>query len=399
MLNVQARTLKVAPSGREFSKIGDALDAASNGDTVMVFHGNYAEGPILLEKSLVLIGIDYPILNGREKYEVFVIHADHVQISGFEFRNSAHGSLEDPAGIKVVESKHVLIENNRLIDNFFGIYIQYGTNCRIINNVIVATALEEQRIGNGIHCWKSDSIQIIGNQISGHRDGIYFEFVTHSVIWRNISRKNIRYGLHFMFSHDDAYIGNVFRENGAGVAVMYTRNVKMINNTFMDNWGDASYALLFKDISDSYLIKNRFDRNSVGIMMEGSSRIQIKNNQFNRNGWALKIQASCMDNVLSENNFLSNSIDVSTNGHLVLSKFESNYWDKYEGYDLNKDQTGDVPYRPLSLFAVIAEKNPPAVLLFRSLIMLFLERSEKILPTLTPEDFIDLTPSMKPYPA
>ena len=63
----------------------------------------------------------------------------------------------------------------------------------------------EQQIGNGIHAWKSDSLIIAGNRIHGHRDGIYFEFVTHSVIWRNISEMNIRYGLHFMFPNNDAY--------------------------------------------------------------------------------------------------------------------------------------------------------------------------------------------------
>ena len=61
---------------------------------------------------------------------------------------------------------------------------------------------------------KAIDLQIIANTISGHRDGIYFEFVTNSIIWRNISTKNIRYGLHFMFSNDDAYITNVFKNNG-----------------------------------------------------------------------------------------------------------------------------------------------------------------------------------------
>jgi uncharacterized repeat protein (TIGR02543 family) len=61
-------------------------------------------------------------------------------------------------------------------------------------------------------------------------------------------------------------------------------------------------------------------------------------------------------------------------------------------YDLNKDGIGDVPYRPLSLFSVIVESNPPAMLLFRSFMVSLLDKSEKILPSLTPENFIDNTP-------
>ncbi|MFN8338406.1 MAG: NosD domain-containing protein [Saprospiraceae bacterium] len=83
----------------------------------------------------------------------------------------------------------------------------------------------------------------IGNQVKGHRDGIYFEFVTHSVIWRNISKQNVRYGLHFMFSNDDAYINNIFDGNGAGVAVMYTKNVTMYSNVFKNSTGDAAYGI------------------------------------------------------------------------------------------------------------------------------------------------------------
>ncbi|MEZ5029370.1 MAG: hypothetical protein R2765_11380 [Ferruginibacter sp.] len=33
---------------------------------------------------------------------------------------------------------------------------------------------------------KSDSLRILGNNIIGHRDGIYFEFVKNSIIWRNV---------------------------------------------------------------------------------------------------------------------------------------------------------------------------------------------------------------------
>ena len=112
----------------------------------------------------------------------------------------------------------------------------------------------------------------------------------------------------------------------------------------------------------------------------------------------MKIQASCMDNKILQNNFLRNTFDISTNGSLVLNSFDGNYWDKYEGYDLDKNMVGDVPYRPLSLFSVIVEKNPPTMLLYRSFIVTLLDRSEKIIPTLTPDNFIDGVPLMHAIP-
>jgi nitrous oxidase accessory protein len=109
----------------------------------------------------------------------------------------------------------------------------------------------------------------------------------------------------------------------------------------------------------------------------------------------MKIQASCMDNVINNNNFIKNTFDISTNGTLVLNTFNENYWDKYEGYDLNKDNIGDIPYHPLSLFSVIVENNEPAMLLYRSFMVSLLDKSEKMLPSLTPENFIDNKPLMR----
>lgn len=390
-----AKTLHV---GKQYGNttIQQAVDIANNGDTVLVDAGHYHEKNLVIQKSIVLLGINRPILDGDKKYEIISIKADNVTVDGFKLIRSGIGTLDDPAGIKIYNKRNVTISNNDLFDTFFGIYSQVGRNCIIKNNTLQAFGIAEQEIGNGIHCWKSDSLQIIGNNIKGHRDGIYFEFVTNSHITKNISTNNIRYGLHFMFSNNDVYTSNIFKNNGAGVAVMFTKGVKMYNNIFEENWGDAAYGLLLKEISDSHIEGNKFIKNTSGIFMEGASRIKINNNLFKNNGWALKVQASCMDNTITKNNFIGNTFDVGTNGSLVLNSYNGNYWDKYEGYDLNKDGIGDIPYRPVSLFSMILEKMPPAMALFRSFMVTILDKTEKIIPSITPENLKDDTPLMKP---
>lgn len=392
-----AKTIRVG-SSFPVKKVKQALQLAVDGDTIIVNGGVYKEGNILINKKIIFLGKNFPVLDGQRKFEVISVNADNVVIKGFKIINSGYASLDDPCGIKVYDKSFVKIENNILDNNFFGIYLQNARNCLIKNNKITAYGKQEQLIGNGIHCWKSDNLQIIANKISGHRDGIYFEFVTQSIIWRNISNKNIRYGLHFMFSNDDSYITNVFKNNGAGVAVMFTKNVKMYNNYFEENWGDSAYGLLLKEIADSYIFNNKFARNTSGIYMEGTSRIKVEKNVFESNGWGMKIQASCMENEIVNNNYLKNTFDISTNGSLVLNTFNSNYWDKYEGYDLDKNGVGDVPYHPLSLFAVLTEKTPSAMLLYRSFMITLLDKSEKVLPSITPDNFIDKTPLMKSLP-
>jgi len=391
---VSATTIHVG-ANRTHKNITAGINAAVAGDTVLVDAGNYKEKNLVVKKSIVLKGINYPVLDGEKKYEIISITANGVILDGFRIIHSGISSLEDICGVRVYDCKNVVVRNNRLEDTFFGIYIQNGLNCSVENNQLTAIAKEEQQSANGIHCWKSDSMRIIGNKITGHRDGIYFEFVKNSIIWRNTSVNNIRYGLHFMFSNDDTYVSNVFSNNGSGVSVMFSNRIKMFSNYFEENWGDASHGILLKEISDGYLQGNYFSKNTSAIFMEGGNRINMTYNTFANNGWALKIQASCMDVVLEHNNFIGNTFDVGTNGSLVLNKFNNNYWDKYEGYDLNKDKIGDVPYRPVSMYSMIVEKYPPAMILFRSFITTLLDKTEKILPSITPENLKDNAPLMK----
>ena len=391
---IQARTIQVNSKLNKLT-IKQAIREAKIGDTIAVYPGHYKEGNIVVDKRVVLKGINLPVLDGQHKFELLSIKANGVVVDGFKIIHSGVSSMDDMGGIKLYDCRDVIIQNNQLEDTFFGIYIQFGKNCSVLNNILTAFSKEEQQSGNGIHCWKSDSIKIIGNRITGHRDGIYFEFVTNSIIRKNFSHENIRYGLHFMFSNDDIYQDNQFQSNGAGVAVMFSHGVKMFRNRFEDNWGDAAYGLLLKEISDSYIQDNIFMKNTSGIYIEGASRIKMSHNLFSKNGWAMKIQASCLEITVEKNNFVDNSFDVSTNGTLVLNNFDHNYWDKYEGYDLNKDRIGDLPYRPVSMYSMIVEKNPPAMLLFRSFITTLLDKTEKILPSITPEGLKDNFPLMK----
>ena len=394
---VLAKTIPVG-AAHSYKTITGAVNAAVDGDTILVYAGLYKEKNILIDKRIVLRGINFPVLDGEKKYQVVSIKANGVVMEGFRIVHSGTSSMEDLSGIKIYESRDVVIKNNKLEDTFFGIYAENVLNCTIENNQLIAYSKEEQQSGNGIHCWKSDSMRVIGNNITGHRDGIYFEFVKNSIIWRNTSVKNIRYGLHFMFSNDDSYISNIFSNNGSGVSVMYSNRIKMFNNFFEENWGDASHGILLKEISDGYMQGNYFSKNTSGIYMEGVNRVFMKYNTFENNGWALKIQASCMDVVLEQNNFTGNTFDVGTNGSLVLNTFNNNYWDKYEGYDLNKDKTGDIPYRPVSMYSMIVEKYPSAMILFRSFITTLLDKTEKIIPSLTPENLKDNAPLMrKPF--
>lgn len=386
------KQIKVQPGG---TTIQSAVAAANNGDTIFIAPGSYIEHDIAVNKRLTILGQHFPVIDAAGKFQGFLIQHDSVYIAGIQVSNTGRTAMTDMAGIKIINAKKVQVINCKLINNSFGIYLQNATGCTVQNNLIKSTIANEINGGNGIHAWKSADLIISNNIVSGHRDGLYFEFVTNSKILANHSEHNLRYGLHFMFSNNDAYRQNVFRENGAGVAVMYSHHVLMTDNVFIHNWGEAAYGLLLKEISDSRIIHNRFIKNTVAIYMEGTTRVDVKRNLIEDNGWALRVQASCSGSNFNENNFLGNSFDVATNGTLMLNTFDRNFWDKYDGYDLNKDNRGDVPYYPVSMYSVVTEKIPPAMILYHSVFTNVLDEVEKVLPTLTPDQLKDDHPAMK----
>ncbi|WP_442587241.1 nitrous oxide reductase family maturation protein NosD [Pedobacter sp. AW31-3R] len=393
-LGAEGKVISVGRS-RQFQSIQRAIDFSVNGDTIQVYPGIYREKNLVVQKSITLKGIGYPVLDGEHKYAIVTIKANHAGIEGFRLQHTGRSEIRDIGAIMIYDSDRVSVTNNVLDDTNFGIYVQNSHRCTIKNNSITSYGKDEVQSGNGIHCWRSDYLLIVGNKIKGHRDGLYFEFVKHSMIRGNVSSSNVRYGIHFMFSNYNTYIRNIFERNGAGVAVMYSRKINMYSNQFLNNWGDASYGILLKDITDSNIHSNHFTRNTVGLHMEGCSRIKLSKNMFRNNGWAVKIQASCDNNEFTRNNFLTNTFDIGTNGSLVLNTFNGNYWDKYEGYDLGKDNVGDVPYHPVSMYSMIIDSNPAALMLFRSLIVSLLDKTERLLPGVTPENLKDNTPVMK----
>lgn len=214
-LTAFGKTLEVAAGG----SIQQAIALAQPFDTILVKNGYYFDNQLVINRPLSIIGENFPIIDAQYQNEIFTIKSNNVTIKGFHLMNIGKTALIDWAAIKILEAKNVRVINNHIENGYFAIYLSASQNCTIQGNLITGKPSEEQNTGNGIHAWKSDSLNIFNNEIRGHRDGIYFEFVTNSIIQNNLSTGNIRYGLHFMFSHNDTYTDNTIRDNGAGVAV------------------------------------------------------------------------------------------------------------------------------------------------------------------------------------
>jgi nitrous oxidase accessory protein len=382
-------------NGGTFTSIGAAVRAAPPHSRIEIENGTYREPTIVVDKPLEIIGKGLPLLDGENLRAIIVIKSDGVTLRGLHLTRAATSYVKDIAAIRVENSNGCVIRDNRIDDSFFGIYLAKSNDCVIERNVIRSNRRSEMTAGNGIHLWASSRNLIASNVVSGHRDGIYFEFVHNSVIRGNVSERNIRYGLHFMYSDDCRYLGNTFRGNGSVVAVMFTHRVEMTGNRFEGNRGSASYGLLLKEISDSKLSHNVFARNTTGLFADGADRLVADGNDFVENGWAMQLDASSQGARFTGNNYIGNTFDVASNSSETSSTFSDNYWDGYRGIDLDKNGVGDIPYHPVRLFSMIVARNRPALILLRSTFAGLLDKAEELLPVLTPSTLADARPAMR----
>ena len=225
----------VSPAG-PVTTLTQGLVLAPSGGTIRVRAGTYREPPIRITRPVTIVGDSGAVFEGGD-HGIFFVTADHVTLRGLTLRHVVPSFIEDRAAIRFDSVSACVVEDSRLEDTFFGIYLARSTGCRLSRNVIAGEGTSEVHSGNAIHLWNSSDVTVDGNLLTGHRDGIYLEFSRGARILRNESTRNHRYGLHFMFSHECEYRENRFAANGAGVAVMYSRQVVMDRNRFEDNWG------------------------------------------------------------------------------------------------------------------------------------------------------------------
>jgi len=94
-----------------FYSIQDAIDNASDGDTIIVHDGVY--GPIIVNKSITLKNGSLPVIDGHQSQPCITVSADNVVIDGFVLFNGTYGVYMNDAGKSYnLTIRNCVIKNN-----------------------------------------------------------------------------------------------------------------------------------------------------------------------------------------------------------------------------------------------------------------------------------------------
>lgn len=262
-------TLYVGGSGQgNYTRIQDAIDNASDGDTVFVYKGTYYEN-LIVNRQISLIGEDRnsTLIDGRRKSSTVAIYKSGVKLSGFTIQNSGNTWYHD-GGIQIWNWDHNshnnIITNNIIKENYDGIYLYYTNNNQINNNIIINnrhaglylhSGVDENNISDnmitenkdqGIYLCNSDSNIISNNFISDNKGlGIYFEESGYNEVNKN-HLINMSRGIVIMDrSWGNIIFNNMINSNELGITIFSNLNTIVSYNNFINNELDATFIYFF----------------------------------------------------------------------------------------------------------------------------------------------------------
>lgn len=377
-----------------------ALATAAPGATVVVPPGVYA-GPLQITKPVVLVGQGNPVVDGGGRGDVITIQAPAVTIRGFVIRNSGTSLDHEHAGITGLAAQATL-EENRLENVLFGIYLKNAPGSIVRNNLVLSKELEMGRRGDGIRLWYCDQCLVEGNTVRDSRDVIIW-YAPHTIVRNNLIEAS-RYGLHFMSTDDLLVEGNIVRRNSVGIYVMYGSGFIMRNNLLYDNRGPSGYGLGLKDVDNFVATGNRLVNNRVGLYVDIAPRASAVTARFTENLFAyneigVTLLPLVQHNLYSGNLFQDNheQVTISGGGALVGNAWSGNYWSDYAGFDADANGVGDLPYRVQSLYEDLLQSYPELRLFQLSPATQALDLAAKAFPIFQPKpNLVDEHPLISP---
>ncbi|MFX0185315.1 MAG: nitrous oxide reductase family maturation protein NosD [Candidatus Hodarchaeota archaeon] len=321
------KILYVGGSGLDnFTRIQDAIEEASEGDTVFVYDDSSPYNEFVwINKSINLIGEDKntTVIDGRGTgYKVVVyITADNVSVTGFTILNCT-GRFD--RGIFIYESDNVVISGNIIKNNHLeGIIIRLSSNAIIYENTFINNIIS---IGlNGPQCTIRDNI------ITKHIFGIYmhnsFNVIENNTIFS--PKKEFptnTWGI--SMSHNSS--NNIVKENTITDHLWGIQITNSYNNIISENTITNSYFSISLDNSSNQeinrnIITNNFF-NGLSLKEKSNNNAIVRNTISNSSEYGIYLEFSFY-NTIKENNFIENDISAYFENSL-LNRWIRNYWDR-----------------------------------------------------------------------
>ncbi len=374
-------------SAAEVLPLQQMIDDAKKGDIITPPPGTY-KGPIYIDKPITLDGQDQVTVDAGGEGTVIVLETDGATVKNLKLQNSGDQHNDLDSGVQI-RGNYNVVKDNVMENVLFGVELQQSNNNIVRRNKISSHPFSLGVRGDGIRLWYSMENKITDNEINGARDLVIW-YSANNEIMRNKIRDG-RYGLHFMYSKYNLVQENDIYNNNVGVFLMYSDDVVIKKNRIVRALGPTGMGIGMKESSNVEVSDNKILYASIGIYLDVSPFQPDTTNRFYRNtlaftGIGIKFLNDWKGNLIADNRFENNihQVSVAAGATAKRNEWAGNYWDDYEGFDRDKDQTGDFPY-DIQVFADRLWMDVPHAAYFKgSPILTALDFMERLAPFTEP---------------
>jgi len=375
-----------------------ALAGARPGEVLILAPGLH-QGPVLLERPVTLDGGGAAVLDAGGQGSVITVTGPDVTVRGLEIRGSGSSHETIDAGVKLDRSaERAVIEGNRLIGNLVGVHVFGATDSVVRGNVIEGR--RDHRMndrGNGVYVWNAPGTLVEGNDIRWGRDGIFANASRENVFRGNLFR-DLRFAVHYMYTHQSEVSGNVSLGNHLGFAVMFSNRVVVTDNLSLL---DRSHGVMLNFANNSDVRGNlvRGGATEKCTFIYNAHRNLIVGNRFEGCEIGIHFTAGSERNALTGNAFIGNQTQVKYVGTRDIEwsvDGRGNYWSDHPAFDLDGDGIADARFRPNDLMDHILWSQPAAKLLLGSPAVQLVRWSQAAFPAILPGGVVDSFPLMRP---
>jgi nitrous oxidase accessory protein len=364
------------------------VDKLKRGDVFIIPPGTYS-GPVFIEQAITLDGQNKVTINSGGKGSVIILDTDGAVIKNLHLTNSGDHHNDLDSGVQVRGNFNV-IKDNIIDDCLFGIDLQQSENNIVKRNHISSKDEELGMRGDAIRLWYSFENKIIGNTITNTRDMVVWYSKNNTI--KDNTTVGGRYGLHFMYSQYNLVENNSYKNNSVGIFLMYSDGVKLLNNTISHATGAAGVGIGFKETSDIVVNDNKILFSSIGLSIDVSPYQPDTTNYFTNNlvafnGVGIRFLANWKNNIFKNNHFKANISQILVMGGKTANRnvWEGNYWDDYEGFDLDNDGIGDTPHDIYAYSDRIWQDVPGAQFFKGSAMLELIDFLERLAPFSEPD--------------
>ncbi len=389
----RAATIEVAPP----DGLQAALLRAAPGDTLHLAPGVHRGRVIVETPRLTLEGEPGAVVDGGGAGRAIWVKAPDVTIRRLEVRGSGLSLFDMDAGIFLDKmADRSVVEDNVMEGNLIGVYI-WGPRSALVrhNRIIGRSDLRVSERGSGVQLWNTPGSQVIENDVSAGRDGI-FTTTSRNNLFRGNTFRGVRFAVHYMYTNDSEVSDNLSVGNNAGYVIMFSDRLKIRGNV---SDGDRDHSLLFNYANGSEITGNVVRGSDKCVFIYNANKNVFRDNWFEGCRVGIHFTAGSARNEISGNAFINNQMQVMYVGTRMLDWATSgrgNYWSDNPTFDLNGDGIADTAYRPNNLMDEVIWRAPAAKLLMNSPATRLLRWAQAEFPGLHPGGVIDSAPLMAP---